>query len=376
MRRDVGLLRRMNAAAVLRALHSAESRSLRELAAAAGVVRNTAEEAVEGLVRAGLAAAVSPGDSLPRPVGRPAKQYRFRPDFGYAAGVDFGVDRVEVVITDLRGAGRGRVAETLDPDSSLGERVRAARAAVDRALRECEVDPGRLLCLGVATTGIVGANGVIVRSARLPYLDGTDLAAALAPADDVPVLIENDSRAATRAERWIGAATDADDVIHVIAGRVIHAAIVVDGRILYGTHGAAGEIAYLSETGWVAAHRAISRWPDPLAATCAAAASGDTHALALVEEAVHHLATGIAALALTVDPARVVVAGDLGCAGDVIVRPLQARLNELTLFPVPVVASTITENPMALGAVRLALDHIEQRLFTVDSPLLNGLFDA
>lgn len=366
----------MNAAAVLRALHAADVRSLRELAADAGVVRNTAEEAVEGLVRAGLAAAIDPVDSLPRPVGRPAKQYQFCADFGFVAGVDFGVDTIEVVLANLRGTRRGRMIDTVGPYASVAERLRATRGLVDAALRECRVDSAQLLGVGVATTGIVGDNGVVVRSARLPALEGMDLATALTPKGDVPVFIENDSRAAARAERWIGASTDADNVIHVVAGRVIHAAIVVDGRILYGTHGAAGEIAYLDETGWVAAHRAISRWPEPLTSTWTAAADGDDRARALVEEAVQHLATGIAALALAVDPARVVLGGELGRAGGIVVRPLQARLDELTLFPVPVVASTIAGNPMALGAVRLALDRVEQRLFAVDSSLLDGVFDA
>lgn len=372
-RQGGALLRRINAVAVLRALHAAESLTLRELAGQAGVVRNTAEDAVERLVRAGLATPViSPAEE--RSIGRPPKRYRFRPEHGFAVGVDFAVHEVAVLVTDLFGRTKGRLSVDLPAGIPLEDRLGEARGALLRALENARASPAEVLAIGVATTGIVDAHGRVIRSFRLPELEGIELSTELGVVDAADVVVGNDTRLATLAEHWRGAGTDTDDFVNIIAGRVLHAGIVVGGRLLHGAHGAAGEIAYLPHAGWAAAHRALENWPDTREHTFAAAARGEVDALQLVDRLAHDLATGIATLAVVLDPDRVVLGGGLSDAGDTLLQPLKAYLDRLTMFPVPLRISPLTHDAVALGAVRLALDRIEQRLFDPDSPALSALF--
>lgn len=364
---DASLLQRINTVEVLRALHHADQLTLRDLADAARVSRNTAEDAAATLVAAGFAEEVTPASDSRR-VGRPAKRYRFRADAGYVLGVDLSVHEVNVLVTDLRGAERGRYTAQLDPLAPAQDRAAAAHEAMRGALRATRIREGDVLAIGAATTGIVEGGGRIVRSSRLPQVQGRNLVEDLALRPDVPVIVGNDARLATLAERWIGTARDTDDFVNIIAGRHITAGIVLGGQLLRGVHGAAGEIGVLPESRWQAALDAMEAWPDNREATVAAAAAGDADAAARVDELAELLATGAASIVLAVDPECVVLSGGLSRAGDVLLGPLQAHLDAKTLFPIPIRASTLDHNAVALGAVRLALDHVEQDLFDVESP--------
>lgn len=368
---DKSLLQRINTVAVLRALHGAEPLTLRDLAKTTGVSRNTAEDAALALVRAGLAEEFLP-QAEQRPVGRPAKWYRFRADYGYVVGVDLAVHEVNVLVANLAGTERARHSRPLDPLAPAEDRVLAAREAIDAAIRGAGIGYAEVLAIGAATTGIVDREGHVNRSNRLPQTLGYNFAEGLAVLPGVPVVVGNDARLATLAERWLGTGRDTDNFVNIIAGRHITAGVVLNGQLLQGAHGAAGEIGVLPESCWQIALQAMADWPDNRESTVRAAEEGDADAQARIEELAEHLAIGAAALVLTVDPECVVVSGGLSHAGQTLLGPLQDRLDAKTLFPIPIRTSPLDHSAVALGAVRLALDHVEDDLFNTDSPRLTA----
>ncbi|MFE7356328.1 ROK family protein [Streptomyces sp. NPDC057543] len=366
---DRSLLQRINTVAVLRALHGAEQLTLRDLAKATGVSRNTAEDAALALVGAGLAEEFVP-QAEQRRVGRPAKWYRFRADYGYVLGVDLAVHEVNVLVADLAGTERAQHTRPLDPLTPADGRVLAVREAIDAAIREAGISRTEVLAIGAATTGIIDREGRVVHSNRLPHMVGYNLAEGLAVLDGVPVVVGNDARLATLAERWLGTGRDTDNFVNIIAGRHITASVVLNGRLLPGVHGAAGEIGVLPESRWQAALQAMVDWPEDRESTFRAAEAGDPDARARIEELAEHLATGTAAVVLTVDPECVILSGGLSRAGKTLLGPLQEHLGAKTLFPIPIYTSPLDHSAVALGAVRLALDHVEDDLFDTDSPRL------
>lgn len=366
---DGSLLRRINGAAAMHALHRADSVTLRELASQMGVSRNTAEDAVATLIAGGLACEIRPEDGDNRPVGRPAKRYRFRADAGLVLGVDFAVHEVKVLATDLRGTVLFQRRQPIDPSSPPEVRLDQARAAMLAA-----GEAGSVLAVGVASTGVVSDRGCLVVSERLPAMVGCDLATELAVFDGCAVLIGNDARLATLAEQWRGAATGVDNFVNVLAGRRVTAGIVLGARLLRGVHGAAGEIGVLPEARWGEALSDMAAWPGTPEAVFAAAADSDPEAVARVDSVAAKLAIGLASIVLTVDPDCVVLSGGLARAGAAIIDPLQRHLDVLTLFPIPIRRSTLDNEAVALGAVRMALDHIEQDLFDADSARMTSLF--
>lgn len=96
--------------------------------------------------------------------------------------------------------------------------------------------------LTVAVPGLVARDGrTVVRAPNLDWHD-TDLGALL-PAE-FPLTVDNEANLGALAELWLGDGTP-PDFLHVSAEIGIGAAVVVDGRLLRGTRGFAGELGHV-----------------------------------------------------------------------------------------------------------------------------------
>jgi predicted NBD/HSP70 family sugar kinase len=101
--------------------------------------------------------------------------------------------------------------------------------------------------IAVAAPGKVGADhGTIHFGGALPFLDGLDLREALADVFARPVVVENDGKAAALAELWLGNLKGVQNGAAIVLGTGIGGGIVLDGRLLYGSHQQAGEFSFMS----------------------------------------------------------------------------------------------------------------------------------
>ncbi|WP_198359480.1 ROK family transcriptional regulator [Streptomyces fildesensis] len=367
-------MRRLNSVAVLRSLHSGGTLTLTELVKLAGLSRPTCEDVVNDLLDQGWAVEVLPNGDGPRQVGRPARRFRFRAEAGYVLAVDIGAHKVLAVVADLLGDAVATTRCAVDPVTSATERLTATSETIGRCLTASGIEPGRLLSTVAATSGIVDDAGHVKLSTALPQWTGLDLRAEvlkmLPPAAAEVVAIENDIALAALAEHWRGVARHATDIVYMFAGRRMGAGLLIGGVPHRGHHGAAGEIGTLDLLGWEGAYRRFNRQAgddtgDHVQETFEAARRGDCEALDIVDAFGKDLATGLAIMVLSVDPELVVVGGGISQAGELLIEPVRRHLADLTPFPPEVVASILGDESVALGAVRLALNHVEQNLFTV-----------
>ncbi|WP_410658241.1 ROK family transcriptional regulator [Amycolatopsis sp. lyj-112] len=319
---DPSLLRRLNVAAVLRSLYEAEELTLAELVKASEVSRPTVEEIAADLGDLGLVEEVPLAPDAPRPVGRPAKRYRFRPGAGHVAGLEVGAHKALCLVADLRGDVVGRARADVTPELSAPERLRVAH----QVLRDAVGGFVNVRVLGIGTLGVV-AEGKVVLGDRLPGWTGLDLASEFGSGRAYRVLAGNETQLSTLAEHWRGAAHGADDVVYARAGRTVALGLLLGGKLHTGHHGAAGEIF---------------------------------EAEAIVDAS--DFRVRIAATVLTVDAQLVVIGGRFA---DLLIGPLRAELARLCPFPVRVETSMLGEDSVALGAVRLALSRVEREMFTV-----------
>ncbi|GHB78019.1 transcriptional regulator [Streptomyces cirratus] len=370
---DPSLLRRINSAVVLRALRAAGSPTLTDLTRVTGLSRPTVEGVVEGLIGAGLVVEADAEEGARRQ-GRPARRFRFRAEAGHLLGIEIGSHRVAVLLSGLDGrvigAGTKDVAETASAD----ERLERVRAAVADLLRRAGVPRDSLRAVGVGSPGIVEADGTVRLGTALPGWTGLPLGDRLRRSFRCPVHVENDANAAAVAEHWKGAARDTDDMVFVMAGLSPGAGSLIGGRLHRGFGGAAGEIGALHLLGReVTPERLLSTTGEPLhpldepavAEVFAMARRGDARAVAAVERFLQRLVHDVAALVLAMDPELVVVGG--WAAGiDGVLEPLRRELERYCLRPPKVELSLLGEAAVATGALRLALDHVEEELFAVE----------
>ncbi|MFI6644130.1 ROK family protein [Streptomyces sp. NPDC050504] len=371
---DPSLLRRINSAVVLHALRSADSPTLTDLTRVTGLSRPTVEGVMEGLIEAGLVLETGPEEGETRRQGRPARRFRFRAEAGYLLGIEIGPHRVAALISGLDGRIVGAESRDVSETASADERLEKMRGVVADVLRRASVPRSSLRAVGVGTPGIVEADGTVRLGTALPGWTGLALGERLRRSFRCPVLVENDANAAAVAEHWKGAATDSDDIVMVLAGLSPGAGSLIGGRLHRGFGGGAGEIGALHLLGRdVTPEHLLSTTDEPLhpldeqavAEVFALAKEGDVRAQAAVERFIQRLVHDVAALVLALDPELVVVGG--WAAGlDGVLDPLRSELARYCLRPPRVALSLLGEAAVATGALRLALDHVEEQLFAVE----------
>ncbi|MEV4112647.1 ROK family protein [Nonomuraea sp. NPDC049695] len=355
---DASLLRKVNTQLTLRALRREGVATLTRLGRVTGLSRQTVETVLDELGERGYVREVPPDEGA---MGRPARRFGFRADAGYVMGVEVGGDAIVAALADLNGEVIAWERAAVPGDAAAHERLEAARRTSLACVDGAGVAHRRVWAVAAGTPGIVDRTGRVSLSITLPGWTGVDLAGLAGRWFGCAALAANDANLAALAEHWRGSAQHASDVVYVLIGHRAGAGILIGGRLHQGRNGAAGEIGTLRQVGWEDAARELVK--DTSAAEAfEAALAGDRDAVRRVDRYAASLAIGASALALAVDPDLLVLGGGHARAGDVLLEPLRRHLAELCVSVPEVVASTFGDEAVALGAVRLALDHVEREV--------------
>lgn len=101
--------------------------------------------------------------------------------------------------------------------------------------------------IGIGTRGMVDAeNGVITfESGTLPGWQGTEVKSLLEKATGLYVEVNNDANCAGLAEARLGSARGYRRTVCLTIGTGLGGGFVIDGKIMNGTHGGAGEVGHM-----------------------------------------------------------------------------------------------------------------------------------
>jgi predicted NBD/HSP70 family sugar kinase len=284
------------------------------------------------------------------------------------------VHKILALLADLDGNIVQTVRQTVAAEAGPAERL----AELDDVINECVAEAGKapsdIWAVTVAVTGAVDAAGRTSFYTPLPGWKSVDLSTHLNTRFACPVLVENDCKLAALAEQWKGAAKDADDIVYLLAGMRTGAGLIIDGILRRGYGGAAGEIGALKHVRWLTAIEHLQNCPgipgtvgpdDAAAWVFRAAREGDKAANSAVKRYVKDLAVGTAALVLTLDPQVVIFGGGFSRSADLILDPLRRELQRLCLRVPEVRPSTLGADSVALGALKLSLNEVDHRSFSV-----------
>ncbi len=246
---DKDSVRRHNLSLVLRAVHDEGEITRARVAARVGLTRAAVSSLVEQLLLGGFLA--ESGKSFSGQAGRPGTVLKVARTGVAGLGVEINVDHVTVCVVDLAGTDRVRLTEYADNRDAAPADVlhRAARIAV-RAMESAAAQQLGPVGVRLALPGLV--SGGTLRQApnlgwsRVPVeeLLAHALAALLPGRPALPVGADNEANLAALAELWCGGADAPRSFLHLSGDVGVGGALVVDGRLLRGAHGFAGEIGH------------------------------------------------------------------------------------------------------------------------------------
>lgn len=365
---DPGLLRRINAVSIVQDLRRRGAMTLTALTASTGLSRRTIESILDSLKSEHLVEEVSE-ETAPRGAGRPARSFRYVAESGALVGVQVAAHEVFALVTDLNGAVVGKAAQEVRSTTPRKGRLLALRTAVDRALSSARFPRERLRLVSVGTPGIVEPSGYISSCTALPEWSEFDLAAEIAAEYGCDVRINNDTNLSAIGERWRGTSAGFDNAVWLLTGRRTSMGIIIDGRLYRGDDGAAGEIG-LQGGPWseVREHPlsffgAVGR---PEAAEAEAivdgALRGSAEAQASVGRLADSIALGLSGVVLSLNPGCVILGGPLARAASLLIPAVERRLRTQVVKMPEVRASGLDTEATAIGAVRAALDVVDEDL--------------
>ena len=105
---------------------------------------------------------------------------------------------------------------------------------------------GEVLAIAAAVPAILNIeDGIILKAPNVPSLNGFRFSKALEHALNLPCVLENDANAAAVGENWLGASKNFHNSIMVTLGTGIGGGIIIEGNVLRGADGTAGEIGHI-----------------------------------------------------------------------------------------------------------------------------------
>ena len=313
----------------------------------------------------------------------------------FAVGIDFGGTKILAGVVELNS---GRLVgtskkKTRTPGDTLDVAKRLS-AVVDEALLEAGLTRKHLSGIGIGAAGMVDRErGVLLNGVNLGLTE-IALTEPLAEEFGVPAKLGNDVEVATLGEMGFGAGKGCANFICVFVGTGIGSGIVINGRILRGASGTAGEIghavlypagrlcgcgahgcleAYASRTAiakFVASEIArgqTSMVKDKLdpskgllrsKAISQAIEAGDPLVTRALTDAARALGVGLASVINLLNPERIILGGGLVEASDVYfhLAAAEAMTRGLTIATckTEIVKSGLGDYAGIIGAARLA----------------------
>ncbi len=161
-------------------------------------------------------------------------------------GIDLGGTQIRAAI--LQGAYMLARAATLTGENPTPERVLPRIfATVQQALDEAGVKLDAIAGIGVALPGpLDNRTGTIYAPPNLPVWTNVPLRTILQEQYHKPVFVENDANAAALGEYLFGAGQGSRNMVYLTVSTGIGGGVIVDGKLLEGTNGSAGELGHIT----------------------------------------------------------------------------------------------------------------------------------
>jgi predicted NBD/HSP70 family sugar kinase len=353
-----------------------------DLSKVTGLSKQTTSEVIDSFEQQGL---VRPVGRTSGNIGRTAVLYELSPEGGHVLGVDLGA-KLTVAIADISSKVLAEATEPTDPRGGLAALDQISRLA-NRLARDINTHPSRIRSVVVGTPGVVNPNtGAIDLAPNIADLSQLNVISVLSERLGSSVIVENDVNLGLLGELWHGCAQNFANVAFIALGTGIGLGLYVNGQLVRGENGAAGEIGYFPIGGdpfraevrkqgcleYEAGAAGITRRYreasgtniDNVRSIFERVERGEATAIRVIDDTVRLMTMAVAMVVATADPKLVVLGGSIGARPEFAAK-VADELSRIVPRPINIRSSALGSRAGVVGALAVALRRLHEDLFGV-----------
>ena len=165
----------------------------------------------------------------------------------YVVGIDVGGQTTKIGVVDARGSVLAQTVIRTDTHSDVALYIADLAEAINKVIKDADAE-GKIRGIGVGAPNGNYYTGTIENAPNLPWGRTTvEFAKLLSGAmNGIPVALTNDANAAAVGEMTYGAARGMKNFIMITLGTGVGSGIVINGEVVYGHDGFAGELGHVA----------------------------------------------------------------------------------------------------------------------------------
>lgn len=170
--------------------------------------------------------------------------YNTRMKRNFIIGLDVGGTKIAAAVITLDGKILSRVKAPTPNASKASVILRVITGLIDQAMAEKKLSRKNLTAIGIGIPGIVDKKNRILATPNI-RLAGFPLCKKIEKVYRVKVAAGNDVNLGLLGEQWLGAGKNQKNIVGLFPGTGVGGGIIIDGKIVIGTQGAAAELGHM-----------------------------------------------------------------------------------------------------------------------------------
>ncbi|HSE43073.1 MAG TPA: ROK family protein [Acidobacteriota bacterium] len=163
----------------------------------------------------------------------------------YVIGIDVGGTNIKAGAVDYQ----GNILTSLRVPTETGAGSEAILDKLKNIVTQLEtsVKDRTLVAVGFGIPGAIQSReGIVTQAPNFPALNGMPIRQLLTEGVQKPCFIENDANAIAFGEMWVGAGQGFSHILCLVLGTGVGGGVIIDGELLRGTDGMAGELGHVA----------------------------------------------------------------------------------------------------------------------------------
>lgn len=242
------ILKQINRKHILNMLREYDEIAVAELSEKANLSKPTIMKIMKYYIDKGFVVISRKGSSTEEG-GKKPNIFKFNANGGYSMGMIITANKLKAVLTNLKSEIVENISVNLDYNEELESVIDKISDLYHKLLEDSSISSSKLIGLAIGIYGITDFDsGIVFYSPHYPsWGKNIKMRDRIQKkiSDNIPIVLDNISRFHVFAEKTLGSAKNASNIISIMAGYGLSSGVIIENDIKRGFHKIMGEVGHM-----------------------------------------------------------------------------------------------------------------------------------